>query len=104
MMAFIPCTTGTVALYDLPGGALEAVLVEAWDETGAPYIAEQSGLINATTQPEFVRLENASAIVPPPALPPTVVQVLRGPAGRGTRPPRERDLGSPPDVLPPGRA
>lgn len=54
-MAVIPCTTGTEALYR-PLEAAEgderevlAVPVEAWDETGTPFVAGRQGLTDAAS-------------------------------------------------------
>ncbi|MGI5155831.1 hypothetical protein [Microbispora sp. CA-102843] len=94
--SLIPCVTGTVALFIQADGSQLAVLVEAWDDSGAPYIAGQAGLVVATAQPGFTRLERASSILPAPALPPTVVPVSPGPDNRGPRGPRgpkERERG-----------
>ncbi|MEU8199297.1 hypothetical protein AB0C10_36485 [Microbispora amethystogenes] len=87
-MPLIPCTTGTVALFTQADGSQLAVLVEAWDEAGAPYIAGQAGLVVATAQPGFTRLERPSSTVPPPALPPTVVPVTPDDRPRG---PKDRE-------------
>lgn len=79
-MPFIPCLTGAVALYRLDDETLIAVVVEAWDDTGAPYIAGDRVLVPATSRLGFVRLESASGLVADPARP------VRQPT-RGERPP-----------------
>jgi len=92
---WISCTTGTVALYDGAGGAQIAVVVEAWDDAGVPHIAGDAGLEDARSRPGFIRLERATAIMPPPALPPVVVHQPR--PTRPTRPgPVRPDVGEPP--------
>lgn len=81
-MVFIPCLTGAVALYRLDDETLLALVVEAWDETGAPYIAGERALVAADSRPGFVRLEPASGQIANPARP------VRQPK-RGERPPKE---------------
>ncbi len=87
MATFAPCTTGTVALFqqDDSEGVL-ALPVEAWDETGAPYVAGPNGLVAATSRPAFLRLEAAAVALPARRAPKSPVPV--GP--RQPRGPRER--------------
>jgi hypothetical protein len=87
MAITVPCTTGTVALYQ--EGAEETILalpVEAWDDTGAAYVAGTSGLVAASTLAGFLRLEAAAIALPPRRAPKAPVPV--GPRPR--RGPRER--------------
>ena len=56
MASLIPCVTGTVALIAQADGSQLAVLVEAWDEAGAPYIAGQAGHVVATAPPGYLTL------------------------------------------------
>jgi len=93
-VAYVACTTGTVALYRDDDGTQRAVVVEAWDEDGAPWIAGVAGLVAAADQAGFVRLERAVAVIPPPAIPPDVMRVPP-PVSRGVRTPREREPGGP---------
>ncbi|MEU8362320.1 hypothetical protein AB0C27_40510 [Nonomuraea sp. NPDC048882] len=89
-MAFIACTTSTVALYTDPADdeLLVALPVEAWDEHGAAYIAGIKGLILADTRPGFMRLEQASARLPGPGKP--VKEPIKvGPPPRGPGGPRD---------------
>ncbi|MDF5758623.1 hypothetical protein [Spongiactinospora sp. TRM90649] len=97
-MAWIPCTTGTAALYKGLDGAMVAVVVEAWDDAGVPYVAGDAGLEDARSRPGFVRLARAVAIVPPPALPPVVVHPPRPsrPVRPGPDGPGRPDPGEPP--------
>ncbi|WP_431897925.1 hypothetical protein [Nonomuraea sp. bgisy101] len=92
-MAFIPCTTGAIALYKvLDDEQRLALAVEAWDETGAPYVAGEAVLVRADSLPGFVRLEAAWVEVPRPD------RRVRQPDRVGPRPaqveggrPRERE-------------
>jgi len=70
-MAFVPCTTSTVALYMVEGDdeTLLAVPVEAWSEDGFAFVAQTMKLAAAHTLPRFVRLEQASARLPRPGQP-----------------------------------
>lgn len=87
-MAYVACTTGTVALYPLPddGGTL-ALPVEAWDERGIPHIAGDTGLVEASSRPGFLRLEAAAVALPPSRVPVTPVPAGPRPKPKG---PKER--------------
>jgi hypothetical protein len=66
-MPFIPCSTGTVALYQ--GADAESVIavpVEAWDERGTPHVAGPAALVEASTRPGFLGLEQSQAPLPKP--------------------------------------
>jgi hypothetical protein len=103
-MAFIPCVTGTVALYGQPDGSTLALPVEAWgaadDLLGVPYVAGTSGLERADSRPGFQRLEVAALVLPPVAEARQPVKVGRGdkpqqgrrPVVRGPRDPKEGRL------------
>lgn len=84
---FIPCTTGTVALYQQADEGILAMPVEAWDDAGAPYIAGATALVAASSRSGFLRLEPAAVALPPARAPKTPVQVgpREKPRGRGER-------------------
>ncbi len=86
MAITLPCTTGTVALFQEEEETVLALPVEAWDDTGAPYVAGPTGLVTATTRAGFLRLEAAAVALPPRRAPKSPVPV--GP--RQPRGPRER--------------
>ncbi|MGW0587463.1 hypothetical protein [Streptosporangium sp. NPDC002607] len=80
MAVTIPCTTGTVALYQETGGPIVAVPVEAWDLVGLPYIAGAKALVAAESRAGFLRLEHA-------AWSPSSQGAARAPIRTGPRPP-----------------
>lgn len=82
-MIFIPCTTGTFALYTSDDEATLALPVEAWDELGAPYIVGAAHLTPAAALPGFLRLEQAAVVLPKVETP---VQVSRGRPGPRPKP------------------
>lgn len=97
MATYIPCTTGTVALYQEDVERLVAVVVEAWDDQGAACVAGQFGLVAATAlRAGFLRLEQASAVIPSPSRP------AREPH-RPERPPRPTPAPGPEREPSPGR-
>lgn len=67
-MALIPCTTGTLALYDQEDGSILAKPVEAWDDAGRPYVAAVTILVAAEDAGPgtFQSLEMAAVVLPPP--------------------------------------
>ncbi|MEU6781496.1 hypothetical protein ABZ912_20010 [Nonomuraea angiospora] len=95
MATFTACTTGTVALYTVEGDdeQLLAIPIEAWDDTGAAYVAGIKALILADSRPGFLRLEQASQPLARPG------RAVKEPVRVGPPPspgPRPRD-----PVLPP---
>lgn len=95
MATFTGCTTSAVALYTVEEDdeLLIALPVEAWDESGAAYVAGLKGLILADSRPGFLRLEQASAKLPRPG------EVPREPVKVG--PPEPRGPGGPRDPIDP---
>lgn len=92
-MAFIACTTGTLAVFGRQDGAELAIPVEAWDEAGEAYVAGSHRLVAASSEDGFLRLEQAVFVVPDRSEPRPPVRVGRAPRpGRRPAPegPRER--------------
>lgn len=68
-MALIPCSSATLALFAKDDSEVfRAVPVEAWDETGVPYIAGATGLVAATAESGLVRLHAAETTLRVPGV------------------------------------